>query len=145
MSIAVLLTSMDATGQMIDTDSIYKTTNLGFSQAILANGIIYTSGIVGWDKNYKLTGNGDFAEQAKQCFENLELLLANKNSSMQNVIHLRLFVTEMSEANKSIIANLLKIHFPNSYKPATTLLCVKALARENLKIEIESISNITNK
>ncbi len=142
LCIAAVITFLESKGQMIDTDSIYKTRDLGFSQAILSDGIIYTSGIVGWDRTYQLTGNGSFEEQAKQCFTNLELLLASANSSMQKVIHLRLYITEMSEMNKSVIANLLKIHFPNSYKPATTLLCVKALARENLKIEVESISSI---
>jgi 2-iminobutanoate/2-iminopropanoate deaminase len=136
------MTFMASTAQMINTDSSYKTINLGFSQAIIANEIVYTSGIVGWDSNYKLIGEGNFEEQAKQCFKNLEVLLKSSNSNMAGVIHLRIFITEMSDENKSIIANLLKVYFPNVYKPATTLLCVKALARANLKIEIESISNI---
>jgi 2-iminobutanoate/2-iminopropanoate deaminase len=140
-----IMTFIETKGQMINTDKIYKTRDLGFSQAVLSNGIIYTSGIVGWDSTYHLTGRGSFEEQAKQCFANLELLLSNANSSMQKVIHLRLYVTEISEMNKSAIANLIKMYFPDTYKPATTLLCVKALARENLKIEIESISNTNNK
>ena len=131
--------------QIIVTNSVYKTSSLGFSQAVVANGFVFISGQVGWDTSYNLIGNGDFKAQAKQCFKNLEQILKAANSSMQEVVHLRIFVTEMTEENKLIIANLLKLNYPNIYKPATTLLCVKALARESLKIEMETISNASNK
>jgi 2-iminobutanoate/2-iminopropanoate deaminase len=132
----------EAKSQTIQTDSVYQTLNLGFSQAITSNGIVYTSGIVGWDTHYKLTGNGNFEDQSKQCFKNLENILEATNSSMVEVIHIRIYVTEMTEENKLIITNILKLYYPTVYKPATTLLCIKSLARDNLKIEIESVSNI---
>ncbi len=136
------LSTLEVKSQIIQIDSVYKTSNLGFSQAINSNNMVYTSGIVGWDTNYKLIGKGNFEDQAKQCFNNLEQILKAANSDMQEVVHLRIFVTEMTEENKLIIANLLKLNYPNIYKPATTLLCIKSLARDNLKIEIESVSNI---
>lgn len=136
---------LTAKSQIIQTDSVYQTTNHGFSQAITSNGIVYTSGIVGWDTNYQLTGNGYFEDQTKQCFKNLVQILEAANSSMEDIIHLRIYVTEMKEENKLIITNILKLHYPNTYKPTTTLICVKSLARDNLKVEIESVSNIKNK
>jgi enamine deaminase RidA (YjgF/YER057c/UK114 family) len=36
----------------------------------------------------------------------------------------------------------MKFYFPTDYKPSSTLLCVKALAREELLIEMEVIANI---
>lgn len=129
---------------MIETDSVYKTSNLGFSQAIISNNMVYTSGIVGWGKNFKLKGKGGFMDQADQCFENLELLLKNANSSMEKVIHLRIYVIDISKQNKAIINNLIKKHFCSGYRPATTFLCIKALARKELKIEVESISAVNN-
>ncbi len=142
----IMITSFfDVKSQTIHTDSVYRTSNLGFSQAVISNNMVYTSGIVGWDTNYKLIGKGSFEDQAKQCFNNLEQILKAANSDMQEVVHLRIFVTEMTEINKLIIGNLLMLNYPNIYKPATTLLCIKSLARDNLKIEIESVSNIKNK
>ncbi len=135
---------MKVDAQMIETDSVYKTSHFGFSQAVISNNMVYTSGIVGWRKNFKLTGTGSFKDQADQCFDNLEALLKHSNSTMQKVIHLRIYVTDISDQNKVIVNNLIKKHFFSSYKPATTFMCVKALARKELKIEMESISEINN-
>lgn len=134
------LMTTDLMAQIVATDSVYATQSLGFSQAIIANGFVFTSGQVGWDVNYALIGNKGFESQANQCFKNIELILSEAKSSMEKVVHLRFFVTEMTDKNKKIIGGLLKKYFPNAYQPTTTLVCVKALAREELMIEIEAIA-----
>lgn len=135
-----IMFSIHTPAQIIEPKTVYKTSSFGFSQAIVYNGLVYTSGQVGWDVDHKLTGNGSFEDQATQCFKNLDLLLDEANSAFAACIHLRLFVTDISDRNKKIIATLMKSYFPGKHQPTSTLLCVKALARDELMIEIEAIA-----
>jgi 2-iminobutanoate/2-iminopropanoate deaminase len=139
-SLIFLLATTDLRTQIVATDSVYTTQSLGFSQAVVVNGFVFTSGQVGWDTNHALIGNKGFESQASQCFKNIELILIEAKSGMEKVVHLRFFVTEMTDKNKKIIGGLLKKYFPNAYQPTTTLVCVKALAREELMIEIEVVA-----
>lgn len=74
ITLLMVMLTVETTAQMVNTSKVYQSERFGFSQAIIANGFVFTSGIVGWDNNYQLTGDGSFAEQAKQCFKNMELL-----------------------------------------------------------------------
>ena len=127
---------------MIESSNVYSTHSLGFSQAVIANGFVLLSGQVGWDKEYKFTGTGTFENQAQQSFKNIELILREAGQTMDKVVHLRIFVTEMTAENKKTINSLINKYFDGEYKPATSLIGVKALAREELMIEIETVARI---
>jgi 2-iminobutanoate/2-iminopropanoate deaminase len=142
IALVLTLISLNTAAQVVKTTAVYNTDKLGFSQAVVANGLVFTSGQVAWDTQYQLPEKAAFEAQATQCFKNLDLVLQAANSSIQNSIHLRIYVTAISAANKAIVNNLLKKYFPNQYQPATTLLCVKELARKELMIEIEAISKL---
>jgi enamine deaminase RidA (YjgF/YER057c/UK114 family) len=142
LSFSLTMISTNSNAQIIETDSVYQTKAIGFSQAVVSNGFVFVAGQVGWDKNYKLTEEGDFKAQAIQAMKNIDLILKKANSSISNIVQLRFYVTDISEKNRMIINELVKSYFPNSYKPTSTLLCVKALAREELMIEIEAIASI---
>lgn len=129
-----------AASQMIETPNVYSTLVHGFPQAVKANGFLFLSGQVGWDKEYKLTGKGSFEDQAQQSFKNIELILREEGQTMDQVVHLRIFVTEMSIANKKTVNALIRRYFSENYKPTTSLIGVKALARDELMIEIEAIA-----
>jgi 2-iminobutanoate/2-iminopropanoate deaminase len=129
--------------QSVETDGVYKTKSFGFSQAVISNGFVFLSGQVGWNPDYHLPGKGDFEAQAIQSFKNIERILASAGSSISRAVHLRFFVTRVSDENKKILTGLLKKYFPDNYQPTTTLLCVKSLARKELIIEIEAISALS--
>jgi 2-iminobutanoate/2-iminopropanoate deaminase len=133
-----------ALAQVIETDSVYKTQAFGFSQAVCHNGLVFTSGQVGWDKAYKLVGAQSFESQAIKAFQNLACILKEANSSIEKSLHLKIFVTRLTDTNKKVLTILLKKYFPHAYQPTTTLLCVKALAKKELLIEVEAISSIIN-
>jgi 2-iminobutanoate/2-iminopropanoate deaminase len=130
--------------QIVATDSVYASQSLGFSQGIIANGFVFTSGQVGWDTHYTLIGDKGFESQANQCFKNIDLILNEAKSGMERVVHLRFFVTDISDDNKKIIGGLMRKYFPNNHQPTTTLICVKALARQELMIEIEAVATVNH-
>ena len=49
----IVMTSCNSKIISIETDSVYKTHNLGFSQANTIDGFLFTSGQVGWDTEYR--------------------------------------------------------------------------------------------
>jgi len=121
----------------IKNPDVYATHDFGFSQAVIFNNVIYGSGHVGWNKDYTLPSNSDFKKQFEQTLMNIEHLLESQKCTWQDVLHLRFYVVNLNAVKRESIGVFLKQTFPNDYAPATTLLGISALARENLLIEIE--------
>jgi enamine deaminase RidA (YjgF/YER057c/UK114 family) len=127
---------------MIKSHEIYQTEQLGFSQAVTANGFLFASGMVGWDTGYQLTGEQNFEEQTKQSFINLENLLKAAKSSFNQVLFIRFYVRKLDTSKREIVGQYMKQYFSSDYKPGSSLIGVEALARENLLLEIEIIAKL---
>lgn len=108
-----------------------------YSQAIIANGMIYTSGQIGLLPNGDIAGNG-IASQTNQVLHNLKAVLEAGGSSMENVIKTTIFLADMDDfvAVNEIYAE----HF-GSHKPARSTVAAKTLPR-NALVEIECIAVI---
>lgn len=126
----------------IKNPNVYTTHDFGFSQAVIFDNVIYGSGQVGWNKDYTLPTNSGFKQQFEQTLINIEYLLESQKCSWQDVLHLRFYVVDLSAVKRESIGAFLKQTYPNGYAPATTLLGISALARENLLIEIEFTAKI---
>jgi 2-iminobutanoate/2-iminopropanoate deaminase len=98
--------------------------------------------ISGQPANYR-DGNlsDDFETQGHQAFGNLARVLEAGGSSLENVLKVTIFVTDMSHY-ETILA-LRRKYFKEPY-PADSIVQVVALARPGLKIEIEAIALATS-
>lgn len=86
-SVAIIVSSSCSnTISSLESNMVYKTSKMGFAQANIYKGIIYSSGQVGWDKNYNLTGKGTFKDQLCQTFINIDEILKEAGSDFNNVI-----------------------------------------------------------
>ncbi len=141
-TIIIMMVSCNSKIISLETSEVYKTQELGFSQANIVEGILFTSGQVGWDTDYKLTGDKSFNEQLKQTFVNLENILQKGNCTFDNVILIRFYVKDLNNSKRTEIGEIIKKYFPNTYKPNSTLIGVAELARKNLLVEIEIIAKI---
>jgi enamine deaminase RidA (YjgF/YER057c/UK114 family) len=124
---------------MIESEEAYQTYSLGFSQAVKAGGLIFLSGQVGWDKSFKLTGSS-FQDQLDQSFLNVGQILEEAHSTFDQVVLIRFYVKDLDTQKRSWINQALSGKYQSHYKPATTLIGVETLAREDLLIEIEVIA-----
>ncbi|MFS4449705.1 RidA family protein [Maribacter sp. 2307UL18-2] len=136
------LASCSMKTSIINNPNVYTTHDLGFSQAVIFNNVIYGSGQVGWNKDYTLQSNSDFKQQFEQTLINIERLLESQKCSWQDVLHLRFYVVDLNAVKKEKIGAFLKQTYTSGYAPATTLLGISDLARENLLIEIEFTAKI---
>ena len=107
------------------------------SQGFRVGDLLLISGQAAIDENGELVGVGDFDVQAEQTFRNLERVLEAGGSSLDRVVKVTIFLTDM--ANFPKIVELRGRWFTAPY-PADTIVEVSSLALPELEIEIEAIA-----
>lgn len=143
--LTLTLSSCSMNLSTIESHEVYITREFGFSQAVVFNQVIYGSGQIGWDKDFKLPRNPTFSNQFEQTLQNIEHLLNSQGCGWQDILHLRFFVVELNAIKTAHISRFLHQTYPNKYAPATTLLGVSSLAQEGLQVEIEFTAKINKK
>ena len=107
------------------------------SQGMRVGDLLFVSGQAAISPEGELVGVGDFDAQAEQTFRNLERVLAAGGSSLERVVKVTIFLTDM--ANFPKIVDLRGRWFTEPY-PADTIVEVSSLALPGLEIEIEAIA-----
>ncbi len=103
--------------------------------------LLFLSGQVALGGDGKVVGPGDAARQAVQIFENIKLALKPFGASLDNVVRLTIFVTDIADVAR--IRDVRLAYFPRT-QPASTLVEVSKLVLPSLKIEIEAIAAVTD-
>jgi 2-iminobutanoate/2-iminopropanoate deaminase len=107
-----------------------------YSQAVKANGLLYTSGQISLDP---ATGNlveGGFEEQARRVFRNLEAVLREAGSSFDRVLKATVYLTDLSNFQT---LNTIYAEYFGEHKPARTTVGVKELPKGSL-VEIDLVA-----
>jgi reactive intermediate/imine deaminase len=107
------------------------------SQGFKVGDLLLISGQAAIDESGQIVGAGDFDAQAQQTFENLERVLEAGGSSLDRVVKVTIFLTDMANFGK--IVELRGKWFSPPY-PADTIVEVSSLALPELEIEIEAIA-----
>ena len=107
------------------------------SQGFRVGELVFVSGQAALDERGGIVGAGDFDAQAEQTFRNLARVLAAGGSSLDRVVKVTIFLTDMSNFPK--IVELRKRWFTPPY-PADTIVEVNSLALPELEIEIEAMA-----
>ena len=108
-----------------------------YSQAVVANGIVYTSGQIA------LTPEGsdellskDVVVQAVRVMKNLEAVLVEAGSSLDDVLKTTIFLASMDDF--AVVNEVYEEAF-GSHKPARATVAVKTLPK-NALVEIDAIA-----
>ena len=107
-----------------------------YSQAVKADGLLYTSGQIALDP---VTGNlveGDFSTQARRVFENLKAVLKQGGSDFARVTKATVYLTDL--ANFQALNTIYAEYF-GEHKPARTTVGVAQLPR-GAQVEIDLIA-----
>ena len=107
------------------------------SQGMRVGDLVFVSGQAAIDGRGQVVGVGDFDAQAEQVFRNLSRVLEAGGSSLERVVKVTIFLTDMTNFPK--IVDLRRQWFTPPY-PADTIVEVRALALPELEIEIEAIA-----
>lgn len=106
----------------------------GYSHAVKIGNSIKVSGAVSMDNEGNPTAVGDFEQQMKNCYADLEKVLAHYGSTFDDVVVENIFTTDMSKFLEvaAYRAEIYKNQFPTG-----SWLGVKELALPEFLIEIE--------
>jgi enamine deaminase RidA (YjgF/YER057c/UK114 family) len=114
----------------------------GYSQVVKVTGgqTIYLAGQVALDTSRNLVGRGDFRAQAQQVFENLKAALAAAGADFSHVVKLNMYVLDRS--NLPILREVRDQFVNTQAPPASTLVEVRGLAREEFLLEVEAVASL---
>ena len=107
-----------------------------YSQAVLVNGMLFTSGVIPIDPETNTLVQGDVEVQARQAIGNLKNLIEASGSAMDKVVKTTVFIKNMNDFGK--INDIYKEFFTCDF-PARSCVEVARLPKDVL-IEIEAIA-----
>lgn len=126
-----------------NTKDTYPEQNLDndLAQAVVANGVVYLRGQVGQDlKTTEVVGNGDVVAQTNQAMSNIEELLEEAGSSLEDIVKLVVYMTDVRyrEPVYQAMGKWLKgVH------PVSTGIIVSGFARPEWVVEIDATAVIS--
>ncbi len=106
-----------------------------YSQAVVANGMVYTSGQIALTPEGVMLEN-DVVVQTKQVLKNLTAVLQEAGSDLDQVIKTTIFLASMDDF---VTVNEIYAEAFGSHKPARSTVAVKTLPK-NALVEIDAIA-----
>ena len=105
---------------------------IGYSRAVLDGDYVFVSGTTGYDYS-TMSISEDVVEQAEQCFKNIESVLKEAGSSIDDIVRIRYIYPNKSDFEPCWPVFKRYLH---KAKPAATML-VAGLYDDDMKLEIE--------
>lgn len=107
-----------------------------YSQAIIANGFVYTAGQIPLDPATGQLVEGDIAEQTRRVMQSLQAILEAAGASLQTVVKTTVFLQDM---NDFAAMNGVYAEYFGDHKPARSTVQAARLPRD-VKVEIEAVA-----
>lgn len=99
--------------------------------------VLHISGHVSQDADGRTVGQGDMEAQTRQVLENIRDVLTSVGGTMDDVVKVTVFVTDVAEIGK---IHAVRSEFFNKPYPASTLVQVAQLIDLDWLIEIEAVA-----
>jgi 2-iminobutanoate/2-iminopropanoate deaminase len=123
-----------ASRQFYSPDTVAAPLGNGYSHAVSAGGVIYTSGQIGVKPSGEIADG--FEAQARCAFENLKAVLAAAHARLDDIVKVTLMLVELDDllAYRAVREEYLP------HRPASSLVVVQSLAMPELLFEVEAIA-----
>jgi len=106
-----------------------------FTHVVRAGPLVFVSGCVASDENGKTVGGNDIVAQTRQVHENIMRCLAAAGASFADVCKVTVFLRNVADREK---VNTVRKEYFGAHRPASTLVEISRLVRDDLLIEIEA-------
>ncbi len=110
-----------------------------YSQAVKLNGLLYTSGQIALELNGEMVEN-DIKKQTRKIFSNIQAILEDNNTKMENVLKVNIFLTDMNDFG---VVNVIMAEVFGEHKPVRSTIEVSGLPK-NAMIEMDIIATIAD-
>ena len=125
---------------IIDADCVWSPRGRGFSMAVVQpeGRVIHFTGQVAWDENEQIVGKGDVAEQTRQCFRNIERILAAAGGTLDDLVAVTTYYTDRSQL--PLIQQVRAEFLDADNAPTSTSIMVAGLGHEDFLVELAPIA-----
>jgi 2-iminobutanoate/2-iminopropanoate deaminase len=110
-----------------------------YADAVLADGILYVSGIVPVDADGAVVGEGDVVAQARQVFAIMRRVLDAAGAAPADVAKVTVFLVDVDDRPR---INPVRQEFFGASRPASTLVEVSRLAVPGALLEVEAVAHV---
>ena len=124
--------------QSITTDNALKPAG-HYSQAIVHNGLLYTSGQFAFDSETGEKRQGSIEEETRHILKNLELVLKEAGSSKEKVIKTTLYISDIALWGQ---VNAVYADFFGTHKPARSVVPTHGDLHFGFHVELEAVAAI---
>jgi 2-iminobutanoate/2-iminopropanoate deaminase len=100
-----------------------------------AGRIVFVSGCVATDAQGRVVGGSDVVAQARQVHENIKRCLAAAGATFADVCKVTVFLRNVNDREK---VNTVRKEYFGAHRPASTLVEISRLVRDDYLIEIEA-------
>jgi 2-iminobutanoate/2-iminopropanoate deaminase len=111
-----------------------------YSQAVQANGFLFTAGQIALDPASGELVAGGIVEQTTRTMENLRAILTAAGTSLSQVVKTTVFLVDMADF---ALMNEVYAEFFGDHRPARSTVAVASLPR-GARVEIEAIAAVTS-
>jgi 2-iminobutanoate/2-iminopropanoate deaminase len=108
-----------------------------FVHVVRAGRLVFVSGCVATDEQGRTVGGSDVIAQARQVHENLKRCLAAAGATFADVCKVTVFLKDVADREK---VNTVRKEYFGPSRPASTLVEISRLVRDDLLIEIEAVA-----
>ena len=118
--------------RLISTGSPLERT-AGYSRAVIDGDFAFVAGTTGYDYS-TMTMPDDVTSQSRNCFKTIAAALEEGGFAMTDVVRATYYLTDIkhADAHFAVCGEVL-----GDIRPAATMLVVSALAKPEMKVEIE--------
>ncbi len=108
-----------------------------FVHVVRAGRLVFVSGCVATDEHGRTVGGRDVIAQARQVHENLKRCLAAAGATFADVCKVTVFLRDVRDREQ---VNTVRQEYFGVNRPASTLVEISRLVRDDLLIEIECVA-----
>ena len=127
--------------ELINPPGVTNAPRYGWSHAVKTSGsLLFVSGQVAFDESGNIVGRNDMERQLERALENLQTVVAAGGSSLEKIIALTIYVTDVDAyraASKGVWGKFFKQEFPS-----VTLIGIAKLFSAGLLVEIAAVAAI---
>ena len=106
-----------------------------FTHVVRAGRIVFVSGCVATDGQGRVVGGNDVVAQARQVHENIKRCLAAAGATFGDICKVTVFLRNINDREK---VNTIRREYFGAHRPASTLVEISRLVRDDYLIEIEA-------
>ena len=110
-----------------------------FTHVVRAGRLVFVSGCVATDGEGRVVGGNDVVAQTRQTLENIKRCLAAAGATFADVCKVTVFLRNIGDREK---VNTVRKEYFGAHRPASTLVEISRLVRDDYLIEIEATAVI---